>query len=61
MPLALSVLLISPPVVVLALQGRIANALYERVLVSHYFFGGVVLLGVLIASRAAISSGRRQP
>jgi hypothetical protein len=49
--LAAAIILISPPVVLLSLQGRISNALYERILVSHYFWGGVVLLLVLIGAR----------
>jgi hypothetical protein len=51
--LAVAILLIAPPVVVLAVPGRIGNALYERVLISHYFFGGVLLLGILLGVRVA--------
>lgn len=50
-PLAAAVWLMSLPVVAFGLQGRIANAVYERLLVSHYFFGGLLLLGVLAAAR----------
>jgi hypothetical protein len=50
--LAAAIILIAPPVVVLAVPGRISNALYDRVLISHYFFGGVLLLGVLLGVRA---------
>ncbi len=49
--LAAATILISLPVVVLSFQGRISNALYERLLISHYFYGGVVLLGLLIGER----------
>jgi hypothetical protein len=51
--------LIAPPVVVLSIQSRIGNALYERVLVSHYFFGAVLLLGVLITERSTVTPGSR--
>jgi hypothetical protein len=50
-----SVVLMAPPVVVLSIQSRIGNALYERVLVSHYFFGALLLLGVLIAERSTVT------
>jgi len=56
--------LIAPPVVVLSVQNRIGNALYERVLISHYFAGAVLLLAVLIAERmrlAAAELGGRSP
>lgn len=49
--LALSVVLMSLPVVTFGFQGRIANAVYERLLVSHFFFGGLLLLGLLMAAR----------
>jgi alpha-1,2-mannosyltransferase len=49
--LAAAIVLIAPPVVVLSVAGRIGNALYDRVLVSHYFFGGVLLLAMLIRLR----------
>ena len=51
--------LMAPPVVVLSIQSRIGNAMYERLLVSHYFFGAVVLLGVLIAERLSIAHRAR--
>jgi Glycosyltransferase family 87 len=57
--LATAITLIAPPVVVLGLAGRIGNALYERILISHYFFGGVLLLGVLIGVR--VSAAGRTP
>jgi hypothetical protein len=44
-------------VVVLAVAGRVGNALYERILISHYFFGGVLFLGVLIGVRVG-AAGR---
>ncbi|HET6955093.1 MAG TPA: glycosyltransferase family 87 protein [Vicinamibacterales bacterium] len=53
--LAAALILIAPPVVVLSVQSRIGNALYERLLVSHYFAGAVVLLAVLMAERQRIS------
>lgn len=53
--LVASVVLMAPPVVVLSIQSRIGNALYERVLVSHYFFGALLLLGVLIAERSTVT------
>jgi Glycosyltransferase family 87 len=49
--LAAGIVLIALPVVVLAVPGRISSALYDRVLISHYFFGGVLLLGVLLGVR----------
>jgi hypothetical protein len=49
--LVAAIALMAPPVLVLSVQSRIGNALYERLLVSHYFAGAVVLLGVLIAER----------
>ncbi len=52
--------LISLPVVVFGVEGRIANALYERLLVSHFFAGGVLLLGLLIAARLAIAKPDRE-
>ena len=50
-PLAISAALMSLPVVFFGFQGRIANAVYERLLVSHFFFGGLLLLGLLLAVR----------
>lgn len=58
--LALAVWLISLPVVMFGLQGRLANALYERILVSHFFAGGVLILALLIAARLAIASHDRE-
>ena len=49
--LVAAIALMAPPVLVLDVRSRIGNALYERILVSHYFLGGVVLLAVLIAER----------
>jgi hypothetical protein len=48
--------LIAPPVVVLSIHGRIGSAVYERLLISHYFAGAVVLLGVLIRERMRLGS-----
>src|SRR6185295_9569563 len=62
--LAAALALIAPPVVVLSVQNRIGNALYERVLISHYFAGAVLLLAILIAERmrlAAAELGGRSP
>ncbi len=42
----LSILLISPPVTLIESQN-----LLVRLLISHYFFGGILLLGVLLAAR----------
>ena len=53
--LVASLVLIAPPVVVLSVQSRIGNALYERLLVSHYFAGAVVMLAVLITQRLRIA------
>jgi hypothetical protein len=53
--LVAALVLIAPPVIVLSVQNRIGNALYERLLVSHYFAGAVVLLAVLIAERQRIA------
>jgi hypothetical protein len=57
--LVTSMVLIAPPVVVLGIQSRIGNALYERVLVSHYFFGALLLLGVLIRERSTVTRDNR--
>jgi hypothetical protein len=54
--LAAAILLMAPPVVVAGVTGRISSALYERILVSHYFFGGVLRLGVLIGVCVSQSS-----
>jgi hypothetical protein len=53
--LVVALVLISPPVVVLSIQNRIGNALYERLLISHYFAGAVAMLAVLIAERQRIA------
>lgn len=54
--LSIALALIAPPVVIVSVQSRIGNALYERVLISHYFAGSVVLLGLLIAQRSRIAN-----
>ena len=59
--LVASLVLMAPPVLVLSIQSRIGNALYERVLVSHYFFGALLLLGVLIAERSTVTLEHRLP
>jgi hypothetical protein len=53
--------LIAPPVVVLNVHNRIGSALYERVVVSHFFAGAVVLLAVLIAERLRLANRARAP
>jgi hypothetical protein len=53
--LAAAIALMAPLVLVLDVRTRISNALYERILVSHYFIGAVVLLGVLIAERLRVA------
>jgi alpha-1,2-mannosyltransferase len=50
-----ALVLIAPPVVVLSIHSRIGSALYERLLISHYFAGSVVLLGLLVAERLKIA------
>jgi len=53
----LAALLMSLPVVILPVPGRIPSALYDRVAVSHYFYGGLVLLAALAAVRARADAG----
>jgi hypothetical protein len=43
-------------VVVLSVQSRVGNALYERLLISHYFMGAFVLLCVLVAERLRVAN-----
>ncbi len=57
---AVAVWLISLPVVVFGVEGRLANALYERLLVSHYFVGGVLLLALLVQARLTIDARDRR-
>ncbi|MEX0750292.1 MAG: glycosyltransferase family 87 protein, partial [Dehalococcoidia bacterium] len=52
------VVLISPPVIFIDPDYPILEWLVPRVLISHYFFGGVVILGLLLESRWRL--GRRQ-
>jgi hypothetical protein len=54
--LVAALVLIAPPVEELIIQNRIGNALWERLLISHYFAGAVVLLAVLIAERQRIAA-----
>jgi hypothetical protein len=49
---AAAVVLTSVPVVLLSVPGRIPSGLYARVAISHYFYGGLVLLAALTAVRA---------
>jgi len=58
--LVAALVLIAPPVVELIIQNRIGNALWERLLISHYFAGAVVLLAVLIAERQRIANADSQ-
>jgi alpha-1,2-mannosyltransferase len=53
--------LMAPPVVVLSVHNRIGSALYERLFISHYFAGAVVLLGVLIVERLRLAQHSGQP
>ncbi len=48
---ALGVLLISPPVIPVQTGHPILRPLMAKVLISHIWFGGVVLLGVFLAAR----------
>jgi hypothetical protein len=50
--LGVSALLISVPVVILPMPGPVLSALYARVAISQYFYGGLVLLALLAALRA---------
>jgi alpha-1,2-mannosyltransferase len=59
--LIVALALIAPPVVVLNVHSRIASALYERLLISHYFAGAVILLGVLVAERLRIGPSGHRP
>ena len=54
---AAAALLISLPVVILPMPGRIPSALYDRVFISHYFYGGLVLLAALALVRAMLDDG----
>ncbi|MEP6593887.1 MAG: hypothetical protein ABJC51_09350, partial [Acidobacteriota bacterium] len=58
---ATAVWLISLPVVVFGVEGWLANAPYERLLVSHYFVGGVLLLVLLVQARLTIGARDRRP
>ena len=55
--IAAAALLISLPVVILPIPGRIPSALYDRVFISHYFYGGLVLLAALAVVRARVDDG----
>jgi hypothetical protein len=59
--LVIALALLAPPVVVVVIQNRIGSALYERLLISHYFAGAVVLLGLLIAERLKIANAQALP
>ncbi len=45
------VILISPPVIFVDPDYALLDWLVPRVLISHYFFGGLVILGLLLESR----------
>ena len=47
-----------PPVVLPLLSAPMPAALVERVLISHYTWGGILLLGCLCASRLAAARGQ---
>ncbi len=49
--MAVSILLTSLPVITASPVNPVLRFLYFRLLISHYFFGGVLLLGVLLAAR----------
>ncbi|MGH9144008.1 MAG: glycosyltransferase 87 family protein [Vicinamibacterales bacterium] len=49
------------PALVLSLQSRVGKALYERLLVSHYVAGAVILLGVLVGERLKIARADAAP
>ena len=46
-----STVLVSLPVILIKVDNSILSFLVSKLLVSHYFFGGVMLLGVLLAAR----------
>ncbi|MBW4520352.1 MAG: DUF2029 domain-containing protein [Scytolyngbya sp. HA4215-MV1] len=50
-PIALSALLISPPAIKITLANPLINLLISKVLISYYFFGGIMLLGALLWMR----------
>ena len=50
-----SMFLVSLPVITPDISSLLLKNLYARLLVSHYFFGGVLLLGTLLAARSRIS------
>jgi hypothetical protein len=49
--MAASALLISPPVVIVGNNLSILGPLASKLLISHYLFGGLLLLGILLAAR----------
>jgi hypothetical protein len=46
-----SILLTSLPVITADIGNPFLRFLYTKLLISHYFFGGIILLGVLLAAR----------
>ena len=54
----LAAMLVSLPAVLPLLSAPIPAALVERVLISHYTWGGILLLGCLCASRLAAARGQ---
>jgi hypothetical protein len=55
-PVALSALLISPPAIKITLANPMLNLLISKVLISYYFFGGIILLGSLLLMRYQLRS-----
>lgn len=56
----LSTLLISLPVILPWSSSLVLRQLISKLLISHYFFGGVLLLGVLLAARLQVSKISQQ-
>ena len=47
-----SIILISLPAIAADISSMFFKALYSKLLISHYFLGGVLLLGILLAARS---------
>jgi len=62
-----SILLTSLPVITAETSNTLVRFLYSKLLISHYFFGGIILLGVLLAARwytskvSVLSLGHAKP
>ncbi len=50
-----SIFLTSLPVITADISNPLLKELYFKLLISHYFFGGILLLGILLAARSRIS------